>query len=172
MDFPDSLGKLPRKSAQFPPFLRSEWRIIKKNICSIGEEKSSRRRGTLVGRRGATQLIAGPQIAGCRVSYNEPHHTLVIDGHIAPLTPTEYLLALTLLRQRAQWEAASGHAPFAVSYALLRQVTGIQQRKLLARHMSNAGLKLVPFGIRIVCVGEGYVALFERDLAEGNHASL
>jgi hypothetical protein len=124
-----------------------------------------------VGRAAPTQLLAGPQIAGYRVSYNEAHHTLVIDGHIAPLTPTEYLLALTLLRQREQWEAASGYAPFAASYALLRQVTGIHQRKLLARHMSNASLKLFPLGIRIVCVGEGYAALFARDIAEGNPAS-
>jgi hypothetical protein len=90
----------------------------------------------------------------------------VIDGHVAPLSPTEYLLALTLLRQRERWEAAAGRAPFAASYALLRKVTGIQSRKLLARHMSHASLKLFPLGIRIVCVGEGYAALFARDIAD------
>jgi hypothetical protein len=101
---------------------------------------------------------------------NEEHHVLVINGHIAPLTPTEYLLVVALLRQRERWETAAGCAPFAASYALLRQVTGIQQRRLLARHLSNASLKLLPLGIRVICVREGYAALFVHDLAESEYA--
>src|SRR5690242_17473281 len=119
-------------------------------------------------RLSANPLIAGPIIAGCRISHHDEQHLLVIDGHIAPLTPTEYLLSMALLRQRERWEAAAGRAPFVASYALLRQVTGIQQRKLLARHMSNASLKLFPLGITLVCVGQGYAALFEWDIAESD----
>jgi hypothetical protein len=123
-------------------------------------------KGAVVVRCAATQLEAGPAVAGCRILQNEEHHVLVINGHIAPLTPTEYLLVVALLRQRAHWEAAVGRVPFAASHSLLRQVTGIEQRKLLARHMSNAGLKLFPLGIRVICVREGYAALFIHDLAE------
>jgi hypothetical protein len=135
-------------------------------LWSPDEEGTRPRKGAVVVRLAATQLEAGPAVAGCRILQNEEQYVLVINGRIAPLTPTEYLLVMALLRQRAQWEAAVGRAPFAASHALLRQVTGIEQQKLLARHMSNASLKLFPLGIRLICVREGYAAFFAHDLAE------
>jgi hypothetical protein len=111
-------------------------------------------------------LNTGPQVAGYRMSHNDDHHLLVINGRLASLTPTEYLLCMTLLHQRERWEAAVGQTPFCVSFAELQRISGIQQRKLLAKHLNNASLKLVPLGIRVLCVDGSYAVLLEADLHE------
>lgn len=111
-------------------------------------------------------LITGPNVAGCRLLHNDDRHLLVINGRLASLTPTEYLLSLTLLRQRERWEAAVGQTPFCVSFGVLQRISGIQQRKLLAKHLSNASLKLLPLGIQLVGIGGSYAALLEVDIRE------
>src|SRR5690242_4178233 len=70
-------------------------------------------------------LVVGPQVAGCRLLHNDDHHVLVINGRLASLTPTEYLLCMTLLRQRERWEAAMGQIPLCVSLGALQRISGI-----------------------------------------------
>ena len=111
-------------------------------------------------------LVAGPHVAGCRLLHNDDHHLLVINGRLASLTPTEYLLCMALLRQRERWEAAVGQTPLCVSFGALQRLSGIQQRKLLAKHFNNASLKLIPLGVYVVCVGASYAVLLEADLHE------
>ena len=113
----------------------------------------------------ADHLIAGPQIAGYKLAHNDEYHLLVVNHRIAPLTPTEYILSMALLRVRERWEAATGQVPLCASFADLQRVTGIRQRNLLSKHVSNASCKLAPLGIRFACVGEGYMTLFEADLS-------
>jgi hypothetical protein len=117
--------------------------------------------------------MAGPQVAGYTLSHNDDYHLLVINHRIAPLTPTEYVLSMAMLRLRERWEAATGRTPLCASFAHLRHVTGIQQRNLLSKHISNASCKLAPLGIRFASVGDGYITLFETDLSysEGEAAS-
>jgi hypothetical protein len=110
------------------------------------------------------RLVAGPQIAGCRMSHNDERHLLVINGRLAALTPTEYLLSMALLRQRERWETVMGQIPLCVSFAELKQISGIQQRKLLAKHLNNASLKLMPLGVRLIGIGGSYMALLEADM--------
>jgi hypothetical protein len=110
-------------------------------------------------------LIAGPQVSGYKLAHNDEYHLLVVNHRIAPLTPTEYLLSMALLRVRERWEAATGRAPLCASFAHLQHVTGIRQRNLLSKHVSNASCKLAPLGIRFASVGEGYITLFEADFS-------
>ncbi len=116
-------------------------------------------------RRAADHLIAGPQVAGYKLAHNDEYHLLVVNHRVAPLTPTEYLLSMALLRVRERWEAATGRAPLCASFAHLQHITGIRQRNLLSKHVSNASCKLAPLGIRFASVGEGYITLFEADLS-------
>ncbi len=113
----------------------------------------------------ALQLVAGPQVAGRKLYHNDKQCLLIMNGRILPLTPTEYLLSMTLFRQRERWERTNGQAPFCASLPHLQAATGIQQRSLLAKHVSNASCKLAPLGMRFVSVGDGYVLLFENDLS-------
>lgn len=119
----------------------------------------------VVNRLAADHLIAGPQVAGYKLAHNDEYHLLVVNHRIAPLTPTEYLLSIALLRVRERWEAATGRVPLCASFAHLQHVTGIRQRNLLSKHVSNASCKLTPLGIRFASVGEGYMTLFETDLS-------
>ncbi len=116
-------------------------------------------------RRATDHLIAGPQVAGYKLAHNDEYHLLVVNHRIAPLTPTEYLLSMALLRVRERWEAATGHVPLCASLAYLQHVTGICQRNLLSKHVSNASCKLAPLGIRFASVGNGYITLFEVDFS-------
>jgi hypothetical protein len=118
------------------------------------------------------QLMTGPPLKGYRVAHNDDAHLLVINGRIAPLSPTEYLLALALLQQRSRWERAEDQAPFCTSFAVLHRLTGIAHRRLLMRHMSNTSLKLGPLGLRIRCLREGYVLLAEHDVAKPETAGV
>ena len=114
-------------------------------------------------------LILGPQVAGCRIFCNAAQRSILIGNRIMRMTPTEYQVALPLLRQREQWER--GQAPLWTTFATLSAITGIRDAELLNRHITNASNKLAPSGIGFVRIrtpqhGDIYQTLLhERDIA-------
>jgi hypothetical protein len=110
------------------------------------------------------QLTSSP-LAVSHVEYDDRNQKLVIGQHIAPLTPREYSLAITLLHQRQKWQESGLKVPLCLSVPTLMKITGISPRELLIRHLSNASTKLAPFGIYIICARSyGYFVLFSAEV--------
>ncbi len=114
-------------------------------------------------------VVPGPQVAGCRIFCNAAQRSILIGNRIIRMTPTEYQVALPLLRQREQWER--GQASLWTTCATLCAITGIGDAELLHRHINNASNKLAPSGIGFVRIrtpqyGDIYQTLLhERDIA-------
>ena len=109
----------------------------------------------------AQRLVSTP----LTIEYDTSYHKLVVNHHIAPLSPKEYELAMALLRQRQQWETAEAKALLCLSVAQLMDITHIRPQGTLVRHLSNAGMKLAPLGIYIVNARTyGYFILFESEV--------
>ncbi len=117
----------------------------------------------------ASTLQEGPLLNGHRLHYNDQMGLLIIDDLLIRLTPVEYLLAIALLRQRAQFQTAREHHEPFVRFARLQHCAGLNRHSLLVKHLSNAAGKLWAAGIFIARVdGYGYMLVFEP--AEESHA--
>lgn len=112
------------------------------------------------------RLIPGP-LLGQRMYYEDRQHLLIIRGRVVRLTPTEYLLSMVLLWQRASWESAGRQGRFYTPLADLSHKSGIRDHYLLAKHLISASSKLEPLGYSFVRVGaEGYTVLLDQERAE------
>ncbi len=112
------------------------------------------------------RLMPGP-LPGQHMYYDNLHNLLIIRNRAVRLTPTQYLLSMALLRQRAAWEAASRQGRFYTPLPDLHVESGIIDPYLLAKHLNNASNKLEPLGICFVRVGdEGYAVLLEQERAQ------
>lgn len=113
-----------------------------------------------------SHLMSGP-LLGWHMFHDDCHHLLIIRGRVIKLTPTEYVVSMVLLWQRASWESAKRLGRFYTPLADLHAKSGIIDVYLLAKHISNASNKLEPLSIGFVRVGgEGYAVLLEEERAE------
>jgi hypothetical protein len=109
------------------------------------------------------RMEEGPMIRGHHIQHIDAFSMLVIDGRAIEFTPTEYLLVMALLSQLEKLQSANQEpTDFYVSFERLQQCASLNNRTLLARHISNASTKLWPAGISIARVDQyGYMIVFE-----------
>ncbi len=111
------------------------------------------------------RLMPGP-LPGLHMYHDDRHHLLIIRRGVIRLTPTEYLLSMALLSDRADWERAGRLGPFYTPLAELHAKSGIDDVYLIARYVNSASAKLDPLGIGFVRLGsEGYAVLLEQERA-------
>ncbi len=114
-----------------------------------------------------SQLATCPRLLLSQITFDDDHHMLLFNYRVVPLSPKQYALATTLLRQRQKWQETDGRAVLCMSITQLMKSTGIGPRGVLLRHLSNTGVKLIPFGIYLVNVRSyGYLILFASEVAE------
>lgn len=105
----------------------------------------------------------GPSVRGHRIQHIETLSILVIDGVAIELTPTEYIIVISLLRQLENLQKSTKEPiEIFVSFDELRERASLNNRTLLAKHIYNASAKLWAAGMSIARVdGYGYSIVFD-----------
>lgn len=78
-----------------------------------------------------SQLIISSRQLLSQISYDDAHHLFVFNHRVVPLSPKQYALAATLMRQRQKWQETDGQAALCLSTGRLIEATGIAPREVL-----------------------------------------
>ena len=91
------------------------------------------------------------------IEYDDVHHKLLVGLYLVPLSPTQYRLVMTLLRQRQRWKESQEQVPLFVSVRELMQVAHVTKPASIKEQLSRASERLAPYQIVIGCLyGWGY----------------
>lgn len=99
------------------------------------------------------------------ITCNNIYHLLLVNGHIIPLTRTEYRLCTAFLQPwlaKNKEPLMNNHGLYILSYATAKELqvqTSIASKQLLRKHISNTNGKLAPFALRIKAFEQGYILL-------------
>lgn len=97
------------------------------------------------------------QVADQTIRYNDTQRILLIGDRLVRLTPTEYRLAKAVIAARAEWQRRSLPTLFYVPLDYLVELAPTGDTRGVIQHLSNAGMKLAPLGMRFLCLpGYGY----------------
>lgn len=91
------------------------------------------------------------------IEYDDVHHRLMVGLYLVPLSTTQYLLVMALLRQRKRWKESHGQEPLFVSVSHLMRLACVTKQKYIKQHMYRASESLAQHQIVIGCLyGRGY----------------
>jgi hypothetical protein len=91
------------------------------------------------------------------IEYDDVHHKLLVGFYLVPLSPTQYRLVMTLLRQRQRWKERQEQVPLFVSVRELMQVARVTKPASIKQQLCRASERLAPYQIVIGCLyGWGY----------------
>jgi hypothetical protein len=95
-----------------------------------------------------------------RIEYDELHQKLMVNLHLVPLSATQYVLVMALLRQRQRWQDTQGREPILLSVQQLMQVGAIPTYDVLRYHVCIASARLESQGLLIASLRSYGYAIF------------
>lgn len=98
-----------------------------------------------------------PGLSAHTILYDEVNHCLMVGLYLVPLSVTQYVLIMRLLRQRLRWTESRCQVPLFVSVPDLMELAQAARPEYIKQHLSRANESLRRHQIVVGCLhGWGY----------------